>query len=174
MKIRNNKIGIVFWITGLSGSGKTTFGKRILKDVTKKFGPTILINGDDFRKIFKLSAYDKKSRFKIGQQYSNFCKFITKQNLNVIITVVGLFHKLHNYNRRIHKNYFEVYIKSDFKKIKERKDKPFYKTKTKNIWGVDIKPEFPLKPNLIINNNFNKDMNQLTKIFFSKIKCFKR
>ena len=35
MKIINKKKGILFWITGISGSGKTTFGKAIHKDIIK-------------------------------------------------------------------------------------------------------------------------------------------
>ena len=49
-KVKNK--GIVFWITGLSGSGKTQIGKKIKKDIIKNYGPTILFSGDDIRNIF--------------------------------------------------------------------------------------------------------------------------
>ena len=49
----NKTEGIVFWITGLSGSGKSSIG-RLLHSIKKIYGPTILINGDDIRKLFKL------------------------------------------------------------------------------------------------------------------------
>ena len=54
MTIINKNKGILFWITGLSGSGKTTLGKAIHKDIKKLYGPTIMISGDDVRKIFKM------------------------------------------------------------------------------------------------------------------------
>ena len=38
----NKKKGILFWITGLSGSGKTSLAKKIKKDISKKYGPTII------------------------------------------------------------------------------------------------------------------------------------
>ena len=50
MRLKKNK-GIVFWITGLSGSGKTTIGKKIKTKIIKSYGPTIVFNGDDIRKI---------------------------------------------------------------------------------------------------------------------------
>ena len=56
-KIKENKK--VFWITGLSGSGKSAIGKAILPKIQKKFGNTILINGDDIRNIFNMKGYDK-------------------------------------------------------------------------------------------------------------------
>ena len=54
------KKGIVFWITGLSGSGKSTIAKYIKKKVEKKYGNTIIINGDDIRKIFNFQNYELK------------------------------------------------------------------------------------------------------------------
>ena len=65
MKKYNKNKGILFWITGLSGSGKTTIAKKIKKDISKMYGPTIMISGDDIRGIFKLKGYeysDKKRR----------------------------------------------------------------------------------------------------------------
>lgn len=60
-KINKNK-GIVFWITGLSGSGKTTLAKKITPEIRKIFGPTVVISGDDIRKIFKIKGYTKAER----------------------------------------------------------------------------------------------------------------
>ena len=37
------KKGILFWIEGYSGSGKTTIAKKIRLSIIKKYGPTILI-----------------------------------------------------------------------------------------------------------------------------------
>lgn len=169
MKSLNNKSGNVFWITGLSGSGKSNIGKKILPEIKKKFGPTILIHGDDLRSIFKINSYEKKERLKIGKKYANFCKFIAKQKINVIFTVVGLFHDLHKYNRKIIPNYFEIFIKSDIKKLIKNKDKFFYKKQTKNVWGMDLKPEFPKKPDVIIFNKFDKDINKLSNKLIEQI-----
>ena len=38
----NKKKGIVFWIEGFSGSGKTSISKNIQKDLSKTFGKTII------------------------------------------------------------------------------------------------------------------------------------
>ena len=35
--------GILFWITGLPGSGKTTIAKKIYKQIVQKYGLTLLI-----------------------------------------------------------------------------------------------------------------------------------
>ena len=70
-KVKNK--GIVFWITGLSGSGKTQIGKKVKKDIIKNYGPTILFSGDDIRNIFDLKKYTFKDRIKIVNQYGKLC-----------------------------------------------------------------------------------------------------
>ena len=52
-----------------------------------------------------------------------------------------MFHKIRKYNIKNIENYFEIYIKSDLKKIIKLKKKNY--TIKKNIVGLDLKPEFP-------------------------------
>ena len=51
IKLKKNN-GILFWITGLSGSGKTTIAEKIKGEISKKYGQTLTISGDDLRKNF--------------------------------------------------------------------------------------------------------------------------
>ena len=166
-KIRlNKKKGILFWITGLSGSGKTSIAKLIKKDIVEKYGPTIVLSGDDLRKIFKLNKYDRLSRLENGLKFSNFCKKITDQKINVIFAVVGMFDKIRSQNKKNIKNYVEIFIQSNLKKIIKKRKKKIYHKGITNIVGLDIKPELPKKPNLIIKNDFKKRLENLSKKVF--------
>lgn len=53
MKFTNNK-GILFWVTGLSGSGKSTISKKIKIEIAKMYGPTILFSGKATQNIKKM------------------------------------------------------------------------------------------------------------------------
>ena len=168
-KIINKKKGILFWITGLSGSGKTSIGKKIFPKVKNNFGPTILISGDDIRNIFELKKYDQESRIKYLNYYTKFCKNITDQGINVIFCVVGLSEKIRVDNKKLFVNYIEIFIKSKIKLIKKLNKKKTYLNK-KNVWGIDIKPDFPKKPHIVINNKFTKSLNELSIELMNKIK----
>lgn len=165
------KKGILIWITGLSGSGKTTFGKKIHDEIIKLYGPTIMISGDNLRKIFKLNRHDKNERLKLTESYCRFAKFITNQNINIIFAVVGMFDAPRKWNRKNIENYVEIFIKSDIKKIiKLGKKKIYHKNSLKNIVGVDLKPEFPKKPDITILNSFTHSKEKISKIIIKKIK----
>ena len=92
----------VYWITGLSGVGKTPLSKELHNKISEK-EPVVLIDGDKIREILgNTSATDRESRLKISYVYSNLAKVIVSQNINVICSTISLFHEIHNYNRFQH------------------------------------------------------------------------
>ena len=68
--------GILFWITGLSGTGKSTLGNLIYPKIKKIYGPTIIIHGDDFRNIWNLNSYDYKVGIKIVKNILSFVSIL--------------------------------------------------------------------------------------------------
>ena len=53
----------VFWITGLSGAGKSTVGKLLYNKIKKKYVDTIYLDGDELRAVFgKLENFELDSR----------------------------------------------------------------------------------------------------------------
>jgi adenylylsulfate kinase-like enzyme len=172
MKKKNitNSQGILFWLTGLSGSGKSSIAKNIKSKIIKEYGPTIVFNGDDLRKILDFKGYTIESRLDNGYKFSKLFKFILNQKINVIFAGIGLFHKLRSYNKKNIKNYLEIYIKSDLKKIIYRRKKKIYLKKNLRIVGRDLRAEFPKTPDIIINNNFKKSVTTLSNELFKKIK----
>mgnify|MGYP001164897051 FL=1 len=168
IKLKKNK-GIVFWITGLSGSGKTSISKKILPFIKKKFGPTLAFSGDELRNILNFKKYDRKDRLQIGYIYSSLCQNISNQKINLVIDVVGLFDQVRKNNRKKIKNYCEIYIKSSLNKIIKKGKKKIYHNKRNKVWGVNINPEFPKKSHIIINNNFDRPISALTNELKNKI-----
>ena len=164
----NKKKGILFWITGLSGSGKTSVSRKIYKKIKKKYGKTFYINGDDLRKIFELNGYSYQERAKIGSMYVKLFKKITDQNINVLFAGAVLIEKVRKWNRKNIDNYFEIFIKADIKKIIKKKIKKLYQKKN-NVYGIEIKAEFPKKPNIILNNDFTKNVDKLANELIFKI-----
>ena len=163
----NNK-GILFWITGLSGCGKTSIAKLLHKKINDAYGPTLLISGDNIRSDFKLKGYDRDSREKIGLMYSRFFKRILNQKINIIFAGIVLIEKVRKYNRKNIQNYFEIYIKSNINFLKKNKIKKIYEKK-ENIVGINISPEYPKNPDIVIVNNFLKSKKDISRKILKKI-----
>ena len=165
------KNGILFWITGLSGSGKTSIANEILPIVKKRYGPTIHLDGDTLRNILDLRGYSLEERLSNSVIYTKTAKYLTSQGINVVFSLVGLMNKPRAWNRKNIKKYIEIYVRSDLKKIIGKDIKKIYRNK-KNIVGLTIKPEFPKKPDIIIDNTFDKNLNVLGKELMIKISKF--
>lgn len=168
--IKNKNKGILFWITGLSGSGKTTIAKKIKKKITYLYGPTLEISGNDFRKVIKFDKFSKKARTKNVMKNVRFAKLITDQKINLIFNLIGMYKKARSWNRKNIDNYVEIYIKTDINKIINFKKKSVYFGKKKNIVGLHIKAEYPTKPHIIIKNDFEETLDKLSKELLNKIK----
>lgn len=167
---RNNKKGILFFITGLAGSGKTAIAKKIKKKIISLYGPTLLINGDDVRKISSFYKYTYEERLSLSKKFCKFAKFVTNQKINVIFASVGMMHKTREWYKNSVDNYIEIYIKADLNKIIKQKRKKIYQNKKSgNIVGVTIKPEFPKRPNITIKNDFKKSLDDLASNLLKKI-----
>jgi len=168
MKKKIDKKGILFWITGLPGSGKTTIAKKILPFIKKRYGFSIHLDGDSLRNILNLHGYSLKERQSNSVIFTRIAKFLTDQGINVVFSLVGLMNKPRLWNRRNIKKYIEIFIKSDVKKIIRLGKKKVYKNK-KNVVGISIKPQFPKNPDIIIYNTFDKNLTNLGLELCTKI-----
>ena len=73
--------------------------------------------------------------------------------------------KPRKWNRRNIKNYIEIYIKSDVKKIIKEKKKKYILIKNTNLVGINVKAEFPKNSDIVINNKFNIPISKYLIIF---------
>ena len=170
--MKKNSKGILFWVTGLSGSGKTEISKNILSEIKENYGPTVLFSGDDIRKIFNLKGYSYEDRYITVMKYCKLAKSITNQNINVIFAVVGMMHSVRAWNKENIKNYVEIYIKTDLQKIIKKGKKRIYHQNKDNIIGLDIKAENPKNPHIILHNKFEKNINLYSSDLMAKIKKY--
>ena len=68
-KIKINKnYGILFFITGLSGSGKTSISTRVKKFIEYRYGKTLLLTGEKIREIYQFKGFSRQDRLKLGMQ----------------------------------------------------------------------------------------------------------
>jgi cytidine diphosphoramidate kinase len=152
---------VVIWITGISASGKSTFGKYFFKKFKKIKKNTIFFDGDEFRKIFHNDIkYTLRDRDINAIRLTSLVKYVSDQKTNLIVSANITSQKFRDWCKKNVKNYFEIFIDTPIEVLRKRDYKKLYKNafsgKIKNVVGVDIKFIKPKKPDLIIDNSKTK------------------
>ena len=140
---------MILWFTGISGAGKTTIGSYFFKKFKKKNKNTIMIDGDEFRKVFSNDLnYTLKDRNKNAERITSLVKYLSNQNINIIVAA-NLTSKNIETGVKEFKNYINVYINANISSLIKRDYKNLYKKalnkKIKNVVGVDIPAIIPKK-----------------------------
>ena len=85
-------MGNVYWITGLSGAGKTTIGKLFYHKLKQAFSNTVFLDGDVMREVFGADlGYTESDRRKCAMRYARLCDMLQKQELNVVCFKISMF-----------------------------------------------------------------------------------
>ena len=141
----------VIWLTGLSGSGKTTTAKILNERLTQDGLKTIWLDGDEMRRALngfkEMMEFDRASRLKNAFTYSKLCNMLAKQSDFLIVSTISMFSELYRFNRETLDHYFEVFL-DILEEVRKRRDfKEVYKStgrgEVKNIWGLDLKTDLP-------------------------------
>lgn len=168
------KVGTVYWLTGLSGSGKTTIGK-LLNEKLKEIKPNVVfLDGDILRDIFGNDlGHSVEERRKSAMRNSCLCKALADQGIDVVCSTISLFHSCQNWNRSHIKNYKEIYLKVPMEILIKREKNGLYtkalQGQLNNVVGVDIKPEVPVNPDLVIENNGKLSQESIVTYIFDNL-----
>lgn len=154
-------MGTVYWITGLSGAGKTTIGKLFYAQMKEKYPETVFLDGDILRGVFgDCFGYTQEERRKCAMCYARLCAMLQEQGLNVICCTISMFDNVRDWNREHIGRYKEIYVKVSMETLRVRDQKGLYsgvtKEKQKAVAGIHVDIEEPKNPDLILENNGNE------------------
>ena len=159
------KKGRLFWITGLSGAGKTTISSLLYHYLKKKENNIFLIDGDRIREVYQNTDYSEEGREKISYMNMRLCKMLTEQGIDVIIAVIGMRDIYREWNRKNIEEYFEIYLEVPMEILIQRDSKKIYsralKREITNVYGIDLPYEEPKTPNIRICNDFSQTPEEI-------------
>ena len=70
----------VYWLTGLSGAGKTTIGRLWYEELKKSGEKVVLLDGDELRAVFGGGfGFTAEARLKLGMSYGRLCALLAAQ-----------------------------------------------------------------------------------------------
>ena len=158
-KINGHK-GQVLWMTGLSGSGKSTIANELEKILYSQGKKTYILDGDNIRHgLNKDLGFTDKDRVENIRRVAEVAKLMCDAGLIVITAFISPFRLEREMARSLfEKNDFkEIYISTPLKVAEKRDPKGLYKRarqgKIPNFTGIDSIYEKPINPDLEIDTS---------------------
>jgi adenylylsulfate kinase len=119
--------GLVFWITGLSGAGKTTVARELSSQLRAAGRPVILLDGDALRTaISEGLAHSPGDRQRSAMRNARLCRLLAGQGLDVVCASISLFHDVQRWNRENIPGYREIYLRVPIEELRRRDGKGIY------------------------------------------------
>lgn len=151
------RTGTVFWITGLSGAGKSTVATALQRRLGEAGRPAIVIDGDRMRAVLGTDGLAATDRRRLGGIYAGLARDIALQGLDAICATISLFHDLHDWNRANIANYREIYLRAALATRAARDPKGLYRAardgRAGPMPGLDETVQEPRSPDLVIDND---------------------
>ncbi|MEC1604796.1 adenylyl-sulfate kinase [Bacillus halotolerans] len=156
---KNKHKSSILWLTGLSGSGKSTIANATARELFEQGFQVIVLDGDNIRhglnKDLGFSDEDRKENIRrIGE----VAKLFVQQGTIVMTAFISPFREDRDQVRQLVEagEFNEVYIKCDLDICEQRDPKGLYK-KARNgeipfFTGIDSPYEEPEAPELVLDS----------------------
>lgn len=157
---RNNLLGHqspVIWLTGLSGSGKSTIANLLSKILHQSGNLVYVLDGDNIRSgLNKDLGFSDDARKENIRRISEVAKLMSDAGVIVITAFISPFREERLTAKNIiGENFLEVFVDADLEVCETRDPKGLYKKaragQIPNFTGIDSPYESPINPDLSVN-----------------------
>ena len=160
--------GFCIWLTGLSGSGKTTIAQKLAE--TFRYSRFIeLMDGDEIRKGLSSDlGFSKEDRNEHNKRVIFCSKLLARNGVIVVVALISPYRETRAYAKGEIPNTMEVFVKAPLDVCIERDPKGLYKKalagEIKNFTGIDDPYEEPISPDVVVETDRESVQESVNKI----------
>src|SRR6056297_710890 len=157
---KNDHKAAVVWLTGLSGSGKSTIGKKLEERLFERDCQTMLLDGDNVRHGLSgdlgFSPNDRKENIR---RVGEVARLFFEQGNVTLCTFISPYQEDRDRARELvdEDRFFEVHVDCPLEVCKERDTKGLYEKAEKgeiaNFTGVSAPYEAPDNPEVVVHSD---------------------
>ena len=168
--------GRVFWLTGLSGAGKTTLGRELWRRLRADGRPATFLDGDALRAaIADDLGHTAEDRKQSAMRNARLCRLLAQQGFDVVCATISLLHEVQRWNRQNIPGYHEIYLRVPMEELRRRDNKGIYADarlgSRRNVVGIDVTAEIPEAPDLILDNYGTLDLTTAVDRILAAAAC---
>jgi adenylylsulfate kinase len=153
------RTGFVVWLTGLSGSGKTTIAILLEQELRDRGVPFVQrLDGDIVRSgICRDLGFSKEDRDENIRRVGYIAGLMSANGVATLVSFISPYREERNAARQQCGNFVEVYVKCDIDTLVQRDVKGLYRKaldgEIPHFTGVSDPYEEPLHPELVIETS---------------------
>lgn len=106
---------------GQPGAGKTTLGKLLYEEIM----PSVIIDGDNLRELFKNNDYSKEGRIKNLNRASDIAVYINSLDIDAIVCMIYPYQECRDYLNSLCKNVIWIHLTYEGIRGREHYHTPF-------------------------------------------------
>ena len=163
----------VIFLTGLSGSGKTTIATAVQDKLKQEGVSPVLLDGDEIRKATGLTGFDEESRKKHNLHVGYMASLFEAQGNIVIVALISPYDDVRDKIRQMCRHFIEVYVSTDITVCMQRDPKGLYEKAVKgeisNFTGISAPYYPPAMPEIILDTAV-LSVEDCTEIIFTVLK----
>lgn len=156
MTTKSNQ-GLTLWLTGLSGSGKSTITEALYKRLVQDYPqmPIEILDGDEVREhLCRDLSFSKEDRFTNIERIAFLAGKLSKHGVLVLVPVIAPYKEARAIARSLSENFVEVFVKASIDTVTKRDVKGLYAKaiagEIPNFTGISDPYEEPENPEILI------------------------
>ena len=120
--------GVVVWLTGLSGSGKSTIALRVHEELTRRGVAVEILDGDDVRKKQNSHlGFSKEDRDRNVRSIGSMARMKAAQGSVVLVAAIAPYRSTRAEIRSLCERYLEVFVDAPLAVCESRDPKGLYR-----------------------------------------------